>query len=56
MNKSINLKQRPVGTPTLADFDFIELENNLNISEGEILLDTRYTSENSVCYFYRIRE
>ncbi|WP_339723593.1 NADP-dependent oxidoreductase [Maribacter stanieri] len=44
MNKSINLKQRPVGTPTLADFDFIELENNLNISEGEILLESKYIS------------
>ena len=44
MNKSINLKQRPVGTPTLADFDFIELENNLNVSEGEILLESTYIS------------
>ncbi|MGJ8716466.1 MAG: NADP-dependent oxidoreductase [Maribacter stanieri] len=44
MNKSINLKQRPVGTPTLADFDFIELENNLNVSEGEILLEAKYIS------------
>jgi NADPH-dependent curcumin reductase CurA len=44
MNKSINLKQRPVGTPTLADFDFIELENNLNVSEGEILLESKYIS------------
>ncbi|MGO4918746.1 NADP-dependent oxidoreductase [Maribacter spongiicola] len=44
MIKSINLKQRPVGTPTLADFDFIELENNLNVSEGEILLESKYIS------------
>lgn len=44
MNKSINLKQRPVGTPTLADFDFIELENNLNVSEDEILLESKYIS------------
>lgn len=44
MNKSINLKQRPVGTPTLADFDFIELENNLNISKGEIFLEAKYIS------------
>ncbi|SFR72739.1 NADP-dependent oxidoreductase [Maribacter stanieri] len=44
MNKSINLKQRPVGTPTLADFDIIELENNLNVSEGEILLESKYIS------------
>ncbi|WP_027067080.1 NADP-dependent oxidoreductase [Maribacter sp. Hel_I_7] len=44
MNKSINLKQRPVGTPTLADFDFIELENNLNVCEDEILLESKYIS------------
>ncbi|MGB2759621.1 MAG: NADP-dependent oxidoreductase [Maribacter stanieri] len=44
MNKSINLKQRPVGTPTLADFYFIELENNLNVSEDEILLESKYIS------------
>jgi NADPH-dependent curcumin reductase CurA len=44
MNKSINLKQRPVGTPTLEDFDFLESENNLSVSEGEILLQSKYIS------------
>jgi len=44
MNKSINLKQRPVGTPTLADFEFKEIENNLTVSDGEILLEANYIS------------
>jgi len=44
MNKSINLKQRPVGTPTLADFEFKELENNFTISDGELLLASKYIS------------
>ncbi|MDF4203004.1 NADP-dependent oxidoreductase [Maribacter sp. SA7] len=44
MNKSINLKQRPVGTPTLSDFEFEELNDNLTISDGEILLEANYIS------------
>ena len=44
MIKSINLKQRPTGTPTLADFEFKEQENNLTLSEGEILLQSTYIS------------
>ena len=44
MSKSINLKQRPIGTPTLADFEFKEQENNVTLSEGEILLETEYIS------------
>ncbi len=44
MNKSINLKQRPVGTPTLANFEFLELENNLSVTDGEILLQSKYIS------------
>ncbi|HDZ06066.1 hypothetical protein LCGC14_0129670 [marine sediment metagenome] len=44
MNKSINLKQRPVGTPTLADFDFLELDNNLSVSDGDVLLEAKYIS------------
>ncbi|SIQ65518.1 NADP-dependent oxidoreductase [Maribacter ulvicola] len=44
MNKSINLKQRPVGTPTLSDFEFEELDDNLTISDGEILLESNYIS------------
>ncbi|APQ19022.1 NADP-dependent oxidoreductase [Maribacter hydrothermalis] len=44
MNKSINLKQRPVGTPTLSDFDFKEKENELGVAEGEVLLEAKYIS------------
>ncbi|WP_291968013.1 NADP-dependent oxidoreductase [Maribacter sp.] len=44
MNKSINLKQRPVGTPTLSDFEFKELEDELTISDGELLLEAKYIS------------
>jgi hypothetical protein len=35
MSKSINLKQRPVGTPTLSDFEFKELDNDLTVSDGK---------------------
>ncbi|WP_116769081.1 NADP-dependent oxidoreductase [Maribacter litoralis] len=44
MSKSINLKQRPVGTPTLSDFEFNELDNDLTVSEGEVLLEAKYIS------------
>ena len=44
MTKSIILKKRPVGTPTLADFEMKQVENLLKISEGEILLETEYIS------------
>lgn len=44
MNKSINLKQRPVGTPTLSDFEFKELDNELRVSDGELLLEAKYIS------------
>ncbi|MEP2687995.1 NADP-dependent oxidoreductase [Maribacter dokdonensis] len=44
MNKSINLKQRPVGTPTLSDFEFKELDNKLKVSDGELLLEAKYIS------------
>lgn len=44
MNKSINLKQRPVGTPTLSDFEFNELDNELKVSDGELLLEAKYIS------------
>ncbi|MEP2056557.1 NADP-dependent oxidoreductase [Maribacter litoralis] len=44
MSKSINLKQRPVGTPTLSDFEFKELDNDLTVSEGEVLLEAKYIS------------
>jgi NADPH-dependent curcumin reductase CurA len=44
MTKSIILKQRPVGTPNLADFELKQLDKELNISEGEILLKSTYIS------------
>ncbi|TLP79152.1 NADP-dependent oxidoreductase [Maribacter sp. ACAM166] len=44
MNTSITLKQRPVGTPTLADFEMKEQEGNLTISDGELLLKSIYIS------------
>ena len=44
MSKSINLKQRPVGTPTLSDFEFKELDNELRVSDGELLLEAKYIS------------
>ncbi|WP_419211618.1 NADP-dependent oxidoreductase [Maribacter sp. X9] len=44
MIKTIILKKRPVGTPTLADFELIKEEKELKIEEGEILLETKYLS------------
>jgi NADPH-dependent curcumin reductase CurA len=44
MTKSIILKQRPLGTPNLADFELKQLDKELNISEGEILLKSTYIS------------
>ncbi|MEH6514430.1 MAG: NADP-dependent oxidoreductase [Maribacter arcticus] len=44
MTKSIILKQRPVGTPNLVDFELKQLDKELNISEGEILLKSTYIS------------
>ncbi|MEH6746881.1 MAG: NADP-dependent oxidoreductase [Maribacter arcticus] len=44
MTKSIILKQRPVGIPNLADFELKQLDKELNISEGEILLKSTYIS------------
>lgn len=43
MNKVILLKNRPVGKPTLGDFEFLEEENPI-IQEGQILLKTLYVS------------
>jgi len=43
MNKVISLKNRPSGTPTLADFEFNE-EVKPKPEEGEILLETKYIS------------
>jgi len=44
MNKSINLKKRPVGTPTLSDFEFAETDVNPSISDGQLLLEAKYIS------------
>jgi hypothetical protein len=44
MIKTINLKQRPVGTPTLADFELTEENKKLEITEGEVLLETKFLS------------
>ncbi|MDO6737457.1 NADP-dependent oxidoreductase [Wenyingzhuangia sp. 2_MG-2023] len=44
MNQTILLKQRPVGKPTLSDFDFVNEESNVQPKEGEILLETTYIS------------
>src|SRR5690606_11658455 len=43
MNKVILLKNRPVGKPTLRDFEFIE-EENPALQEGQVLLKTLYVS------------
>lgn len=43
MNKAILLKNRPVGKPTLDDFEFIEEENSA-LQEGQVLLKTLYVS------------
>lgn len=42
-NKIILLKQRPIGKPTLNDFEFSE-EENPKAQEGELLLKAKYVS------------
>ncbi|MDX1362802.1 MAG: NADP-dependent oxidoreductase [Arenibacter latericius] len=42
--KKILLKQRPVGTPTLSDFELINSDIDLNPSKGELVLETNYIS------------
>ncbi|WP_026808936.1 NADP-dependent oxidoreductase [Arenibacter latericius] len=44
MMKKILLKQRPVGTPTLSDFELINSDIDLNPSKGELVLETNYIS------------
>ncbi|WP_423999999.1 NADP-dependent oxidoreductase [Maribacter sp. IgM3_T14_3] len=44
MNKSINLKKRPVGTPTISDFEFVESDVNPSITDGQLLLEAKYIS------------
>lgn len=43
MNKTIQLKNRPKGTPTLKDFQFVN-EDKPSPKNGEILLKTKYIS------------
>lgn len=42
--KTILLKNRPIGKPSLSDFEFVSEEKDLNINEGEILLEATYVS------------
>ncbi|GGW44533.1 putative NADP-dependent oxidoreductase YfmJ [Arenibacter certesii] len=42
--KTIVLKQRPVGTPTLSDFELINSDMDLNPNKGELVLETTYVS------------
>lgn len=42
--KTILLKNRPIGKPSLSDFEFVSEEKDLNINDGEILLEATYVS------------
>ncbi|KAB1071372.1 NADP-dependent oxidoreductase [Tamlana haliotis] len=42
--KSILLKNRPQGKPSVSDFEFITEDKNLEPSSGEILLETQFVS------------
>lgn len=44
MTKTILLKNRPKGTPTLADFEFVTDNTQSTIANGELLLETVYVS------------
>ncbi|WP_405246376.1 NADP-dependent oxidoreductase [Cellulophaga sp. Asnod2-G02] len=44
MNKTILLKQRPVGKPTASEFEFTQSDEKLVINDGELLLETSYVS------------
>tara|TARA_R110000868_G_scaffold91812_4_gene254435 strand:+ start:19039 stop:20037 length:999 start_codon:yes stop_codon:yes gene_type:complete len=44
MIETIILKQRPIGKPTLKDFEFLKEDINLEIKDGELLLETVYVS------------
>ncbi|MGV8814179.1 MAG: NADP-dependent oxidoreductase [Gelidibacter sp.] len=44
MIKTIVLKNRPKGKPSLSDFEFITEDLNLTINPGELLLETAYVS------------
>lgn len=42
--KTIQLKSRPEGKPTLSNFEFVEEDKTPTISDGEILLEAAYVS------------
>ncbi|MBU2946477.1 NADP-dependent oxidoreductase [Zobellia uliginosa] len=42
--KTILLKNRPKGKPSVSDFEFVENDSPLNIKDGELLLETTYVS------------
>lgn len=44
MNKTILLKKRPVGMPTLDNFEFQEISESPTLSDGELLLESKYIS------------
>ena len=44
MTKTIVLKNRPKGKPSISDFEFLTDDLDLNIKEGELLLETTYVS------------
>ena len=44
MIQTIHLKKRPVGAPTLADFELTETEEEFSLKDGELLLETKYIS------------
>ncbi|MEO9076246.1 MAG: NADP-dependent oxidoreductase [Gelidibacter sp.] len=44
MIKTILLKKRPEGTPSLSDFEFITEKDDVTINQGELLLETVYVS------------
>ncbi|CAM4397340.1 NADP-dependent oxidoreductase [Zobellia nedashkovskayae] len=42
--KTILLKNRPKGKPSVSDFEFVENDSPLDIKDGELLLETTYVS------------
>ncbi|WP_044397819.1 NADP-dependent oxidoreductase [Lacinutrix sp. Hel_I_90] len=44
MTQSILFKNRPIGKPKLSDFEFIKEDNDFNIKQDELLLETTYVS------------
>ena len=44
MIKTILLKNRPIGTPSLSDFEFKTEQDDLTINQGKLLLETVYVS------------